>query len=51
LGAAAEIEFGKRPLNYINAFALGPWATGLTVYELMRDTGSVFATGPDKTKS
>ncbi|MFJ1269769.1 phenylacetate--CoA ligase family protein [Legionella lytica] len=50
LQLAARIQFGKRRLSYINAFALGPWATGLTTYELMRDTGSVFATGPDKDK-
>ena len=50
LELAAKIQFGERRLNYINAFALGPWATGLTTYELMRQTGSVFATGPDKEK-
>lgn len=50
LQLAAKIQFGSRPITYINAFALGPWATGLTTYELMRETGSVFATGPDKEK-
>lgn len=50
LTLAARIQFGTRRLNYINAFAFGPWATGLTTYELMRETGSVFATGPDKEK-
>nr|HAT8715365.1 hypothetical protein [Legionella jordanis] len=50
LALAAKIQFGNRKLNYVNAFALGPWATGLTTYELMRETGSVFATGPDKEK-
>ncbi|USQ14624.1 hypothetical protein J2N86_04745 [Legionella lytica] len=50
LQLAARIQFGARRLSYINAFALGPWATGLTTYELMRETGSVFATGPDKDK-
>lgn len=50
LQLAAQIQFGDRRLSYINAFALGPWATGLTTYELMRETGSVFATGPDKEK-
>lgn len=50
LELAAKIQFSKRKLNYVNAFALGPWATGLTTYELMRQTGSVFATGPDKEK-
>ncbi|WED42032.1 phenylacetate--CoA ligase family protein [Legionella cardiaca] len=50
LQLAAKIQFGNRQLSYINAFALGPWATGLTTYELMRNTGSVFATGPDKEK-
>lgn len=50
LALAAQIQFGDRRLSYINAFALGPWATGLTTYELMRETGSVFAVGPDKAK-
>ncbi|RUR09370.1 phenylacetate--CoA ligase family protein [Legionella septentrionalis] len=50
LELAAKIQFGTRRLNYVNAFALGPWATGLTTYELMRQTGAVFATGPDKEK-
>lgn len=50
LELAAKIQFGDRRLCYINAFAFGPWATGLTTYELMRTTGSVFATGPDKEK-
>lgn len=47
---AAKIQFGNRRLNYINAFALGPWATGLTTQEILRSTGSVFATGADKEK-
>lgn len=50
LKMAADMQFGNRRLSYINAFAFGPWATGLTTYELMRETGSVFATGPDKEK-
>lgn len=50
LQLAAKIQFGDRKLHYIDAFALGPWATGLTTYELMRNTGSVFATGSDKEK-
>ncbi|KTD13252.1 hypothetical protein [Legionella jamestowniensis] len=50
LQLAAKIQFGNRKLHYINAFALGPWATGLTTYELMRSTGGVFATGADKEK-
>lgn len=50
LQLAAKIQFGTRRLSYINAFALGPWATGLTTYEIMRNTGSIFATGPDKEK-
>lgn len=47
LRLAAEIEYGARKLFYINAFALGPWATGMTGYEVMRETGSVFASGAD----
>ena len=50
LQLAANIQFGNRPVTYINAFALGPWATGMTTYELMRESGSMFATGPDKDK-
>lgn len=50
LQLAAKLQFADRRLSYINAFALGPWATGLTTYELMRETGNVFATGPDKEK-
>lgn len=45
---AAAIEFGDRPINYINSFALGMWATGMTVYEAMRRTGNVFTTGTNK---
>jgi len=47
LKVAVEIDSGKRHIHYINAFALGPWATGMTAYELMRETGSVIAVGPD----
>lgn len=50
LELAEKAQFGKRKISYINAFALGPWATGLTAFEAMRSTGSVFATGPDKEK-
>lgn len=51
LRVASEIEYGsERNLEFINAFALGPWATGMTAYELMRNTGSVFASGPDMEK-
>lgn len=50
LRVAAEIEYGSRKVFYINAFALGPWATGMTGYEIMRETGSVFAAGADMEK-
>lgn len=50
LQLASKIQFGDRRLSYIDAFALGPWATGLTTYELMRGTGGILATGPDKDK-
>lgn len=50
LALAEKAQFGNRRIAFINAFALGPWATGLTAYELMRTTGSVFATGADKEK-
>ncbi|KTD11973.1 hypothetical protein Lgra_1431 [Legionella gratiana] len=50
LELAEKAQFGNRRVAFINAFALGPWATGLTAYELMRNTGSVFATGADKEK-
>ncbi|MBA3662233.1 MAG: hypothetical protein H0W64_10915 [Gammaproteobacteria bacterium] len=47
---SSEFEVGTRPLEYINAFAFGPWATGMTTYELMRSNGNVFASGPDMEK-
>lgn len=50
LALAGKLQMGNRLIHSINAFALGPWATGLTSYELMRQTGSVFATGADKVK-
>ncbi|RUR13183.1 hypothetical protein [Legionella sp. km772] len=50
LELAEKAQFGNRKISYINAFALGPWATGLTAFEAMRNTGSVFATGPDNEK-
>ncbi len=50
LELAEKAQFGSRKISYINAFALGPWATGLTTFEAMRNTGSVFATGADKEK-
>ena len=50
LKIAALLEYGDRPLNYINAFALGAWATGMTAYEMMRATGSVYSSGPDIVK-
>lgn len=50
LKIATEIVFDKRPLEFINTVAFGPWATGMTTYELMRNIGSVFASGPDMEK-
>lgn len=50
LKVAAEIEHAGRKVVYIDAFALGPWATGMTAYEVMRQTGTVFASGADKEK-
>lgn len=50
LELSGKAQFGSRKLSYINAFALGPWATGLTAFEAMRNSGSVFAAGPDKEK-
>lgn len=47
LNIAAHIEYPKRKLMYVNAFALGPWATGMTAYETMRGTGMAFASGSD----
>lgn len=41
---------GQREMLTVNAFALGPWATGLSVHELSRENGSVFSPGDDPEK-
>lgn len=42
--------FGFEKFIFINAFALGPWATGITVSKLALKRAIMFSTGPDKEK-
>ncbi len=37
----------KKPLFFVNAFALGPWATGMTVSYSVSDEVLLISTGPD----
>jgi phenylacetate-CoA ligase len=41
---------GDQPLFLINAFALGPWATGLTTSSVFFDRAVTFSPGPDMDK-
>ena len=43
-------NFGDRQLFVINAFALGPWATGMNVSMSMVDVSILKSTGPDIAK-
>lgn len=42
--------FGSEPLYIINAFALGPWATGINVTMACVSFSKLKSLGPDKTK-
>lgn len=44
---AARLQAAEKPIVCINAFAPGPWATGLTTHEVMTGVGVVITTGPD----
>lgn len=50
LQAAARRAFGREPLFVVNAFALGPWATGMNVSMSLLDIAVLKSTGPDIAK-
>lgn len=47
---ASQATVGKEPFVLINAFALGPWATGMNVSMAMVDACVVKSVGPDVDK-
>lgn len=47
LQVALHNHFGKKPMFIINAFALGPWATGMNVSMSVVDIAILKSTGPD----
>lgn len=47
LHLAVHQQFGDRQLFVINAFALGPWATGMNVSMSIVDVSVLKSTGPD----
>jgi phenylacetate-CoA ligase len=47
---ASRVVMGNNHVMLINAFALGPWATGITVSNVMRKRALMFSTGPDLEK-
>ena len=48
--ATTRLVLGDGPIFIINAFALGPWATGMTVSMSVVDIAVVKSVGPDITK-
>jgi phenylacetate-CoA ligase len=50
LQRAIRREFGRDPLFVINAFALGPWATGMNVSMSTVDIAILKSVGPDVAK-
>lgn len=50
LNFAATVVVRNKPLFFINAFALGPWATGITTAGAMVDRAITFNAGPDADK-
>lgn len=50
LQLAMRHQFGKGPLFVVNAFALGPWATGMNVSMSVVDIAILKSTGPDLQK-
>jgi phenylacetate-CoA ligase len=50
LHLALHQQFGDRQLFVINAFALGPWATGMNVSMSIVDVSVLKSTGPDIAK-
>ncbi len=47
---AWELIMGARTPYMINAFALGPWATGLSIHEIGRELGTTYSVGADMEK-
>lgn len=47
LQIALRSHFGNKPIFIINAFALGPWATGMNVSMSLVDISILKSTGPD----
>lgn len=47
LQVALHHQLGREPLFVINAFALGPWATGMNVSMSLVDVAILKSTGPD----
>ena len=50
LQTAVHFLVGDKPIFYINAFALGPWATGMNVSMSLVDIAVLKSTGPDAKK-
>lgn len=50
LNFAATVIVKNKPLFFINAFALGPWATGITTAGAMVDRAITFNPGPEADK-
>jgi len=50
LQVAMHHQLGKEPIFVINAFALGPWATGMNVSMSVVDIAILKSTGPDIAK-
>ncbi|MEA3191123.1 MAG: hypothetical protein QOD77_1705 [Thermoplasmata archaeon] len=50
LQLAMRHQFGDKPIFVLNAFALGPWATGMNVSMSVVDIAILKSTGPDLEK-
>jgi phenylacetate-CoA ligase len=50
LEISVRLLVGKGPIFFINAFALGPWATGMNVSMSVVDIAILKSTGPDAKK-
>ncbi len=50
LHTAVHFAVGNKPIFYIDAFALGPWATGMNVAMSLVDIVMLKTTGPDLSK-
>jgi len=50
LQTSVHFLVGKQPVFFINAFALGPWATGMNVSMSLVDIAILKSTGPDVSK-